>query len=117
MQSLGNSFYRGADCCVLVFDVTSQKSFENIEVWRDEFLVQSSVADPQQFPFILLGNKVDLAQDRVVSSKLAESWCTTHGNNIPYFETSAKDSTNVEQSFLHAAKMGVKRLPAIIDDV
>jgi len=39
-QSLGVAFYRGADCCVLVFDVNSMKSFENLNNWREEFLIQ-----------------------------------------------------------------------------
>ena len=40
-QSLGVAFYRGADACVLVYDVTSQNSFKTLETWRDEFLIQS----------------------------------------------------------------------------
>jgi GTPase SAR1 family protein len=43
-QSLGVAFYRGADCCVLVYDVNSSKSFEALDGWRDEFLVQASLA-------------------------------------------------------------------------
>ena len=39
-QSLGVAFYRGADCCVLVYDVNAQKTFENLDNWRDEFLIQ-----------------------------------------------------------------------------
>eukprot|EP00920_Eleutheroschizon_duboscqi_P037033 GHVT01088747.1.p1 GENE.GHVT01088747.1~~GHVT01088747.1.p1 ORF type:complete len:123 (+),score=2.84 GHVT01088747.1:337-705(+) len=39
-QSLGVAFYRGADCCVLVFDLTSPKSFESLDSWREEFLIQ-----------------------------------------------------------------------------
>lgn len=41
-QSLGVAFYRGADCCVLVYDVNSSKSFEALDGWRDEFLIQVS---------------------------------------------------------------------------
>lgn len=41
-QSLGVAFYRGADCCVLVYDVNSTKSFESLDTWRDEFLIQAS---------------------------------------------------------------------------
>lgn len=41
-QSLGVAFYRGADCCVLVYDVNSMKTFENLDNWRSEFLVQVS---------------------------------------------------------------------------
>ena len=39
-QSLGVAFYRGADCCVLVYDVNAMKSFDNLENWRQEFLLQ-----------------------------------------------------------------------------
>ena len=55
---MGVAFYRGADCCVLVYDVTSQQSFRNLESWRDEFLIQASPRNPEEFPFVLLGNKV-----------------------------------------------------------
>ena len=60
-QSLGVAFYRGADCCVLVYDVTSAQSFKNLESWRDEFLIQASPRDPENFPFVVLGNKVCIA--------------------------------------------------------
>lgn len=39
-QSLGVAFYRGADCCVLVYDVNVAKSFDNLNHWREEFLIQ-----------------------------------------------------------------------------
>merc|ERR1712205_189305 len=58
-QSLGVAFYRGADSCVLVFDVHGLKSFENLDSWRDEFLIQASPKDPDNFPFVVLGNKID----------------------------------------------------------
>lgn len=66
-QSLGVAFYRGADCCVLVFDTCNLKSFETLDSWRDEFLLQASPRDPENFCFVLLGNKVDLDEKRVVS--------------------------------------------------
>ena len=36
-QSLGYAFYRGADCCALVYDITNQQSFEALGRWRDGF--------------------------------------------------------------------------------
>lgn len=51
-QSLGVAFYRGADCCVLVYDVNNAKSFEALDSWRDEFLIQASPRDPTNFPFV-----------------------------------------------------------------
>lgn len=70
-QSLGVAFYRGADCCVLVFDVTNSNSFKTLDSWRDEFLIQASPRDPENFPFVVLGNKIDL-ENRQVSQFLKE---------------------------------------------
>lgn len=39
-QSLGVAFYRGAEACVLVYDITNPKSFEHLDSWREEFLHQ-----------------------------------------------------------------------------
>ena len=64
-QSLGVAFYRGADCCVLVFDVTNANSFKTLDSWRDEFLIQASPRDPENFPFVVLGNKIDLENRQV----------------------------------------------------
>ncbi|KAI0135759.1 hypothetical protein F4811DRAFT_534715 [Daldinia bambusicola] len=98
-QSLGVAFYRGADCCVLVFDVNNSKSFDSLDSWRDEFLIQASPRDPENFPFVVLGNKIDVDESkRVVSSKRAATFCQSKGD-IPYFETSAKEAVNVEQAF------------------
>jgi GTPase SAR1 family protein len=58
------AFYRGADCCVLVYDVNNQKSFENLNHWKDEFLIQASPRDPQNFPFICVGNKIDVEENK-----------------------------------------------------
>ncbi|KAK4508902.1 uncharacterized protein ATC70_013525 [Mucor velutinosus] len=103
-QSLGVAFYRGADCCVLAYDVNNIRSFESLDQWRDEFLVQASPRDPDRFPFVLLGNKIDVEESRrMVSQKRAMAWCQSKGN-VPYFETSAKEAINVEQAFQTIAK-------------
>ena len=58
-QSLGYAFYRGADCCALVYDITNPKSFENLSKWKDGFIENAGPEDPKSFPFVLLGNKID----------------------------------------------------------
>ncbi|KAJ3041416.1 Ras- protein Rab-7 [Rhizophlyctis rosea] len=108
-QSLGVAFYRGADCCVLVYDVNNVKSFETLDSWRDEFLLQASPRDPENFPFVVLGNKIDMEESkRQVSQKRAMTWCQQKGN-IPYFETSAKEAINVEQAFQTIAKNALQQ--------
>ena len=104
-QSLGVAFYRGADCCVLTFDVTAQLSFNSLDSWRDKFLIQASPRNPENFPLVVLGNKVDL-ETRAVSPKRAQQWCHTK-NDVPYFETSAKEAINVEQAFQTIAQLAL----------
>ena len=64
--------------------------------------LQASPRDPDNFPFVVLGNKIDL-DNRAVSTKRAQQWCHSK-NEIPYFETSAKEAINVEQAFQTIAK-------------
>lgn len=64
-RSAAISFSQEVDACVLVFDVTSVASFENMNSWHKEFLEQTKSNHPHEFPFIVLANKVDL-KDRTV---------------------------------------------------
>src|SRR3990167_6127949 len=107
-QSLGVAFYRGADCCVLVYDVNVAKTFENLDSWREEFLIQAGPRDPDNFPFVVIGNKIDKENQRVVTNKRASAWCQTKGG-IPLFETSAKESINVDQAFQTIARNALKQ--------
>jgi len=107
-QSLGVAFYRGADCCVMVFDLTNPKSFESLDSWRDEFLIQVSPYDQDNFPFVVIGNKLDAEGQRKVGSSRASTWCKSK-NNIPFFETSAKNSIGVDQAFEEIALRALKQ--------
>jgi Ras-related protein Rab-7A len=99
-QSLGYAFYRGADACILVYDLTNAKTFNTLDSWRDEFLIQSSPGDPDNFPFLLIGNKSDL-ETRDVSYVRAASFARS--KNMIYAETSAKNGKNVESAFRQLA--------------
>lgn len=55
-QSLCTSFYRGSDCCMMVFDVSNVDSYDNLEAWRNSFL--NTVGD-KEVPIFLVGNKSD----------------------------------------------------------
>jgi Ras-related protein Rab-7A len=97
-QSIGSAFYRGSDCCVVVFDITSAKSFDQLETWKSEFINQGGIKNPDTFPFIVLGNKCDRETERKVTKVKAENWCQNNGN-YSYFETSAKDNISVQEAF------------------
>ncbi|XP_064184329.1 ras-related protein Rab-9B isoform X2 [Anguilla rostrata] len=102
-KSLRTPFYRGADCCLLTFAVDDLQSFHNLGCWKKEFMYYSDVRDPERFPFVVLGNKVDKASEREVGEEEARAWCQENGG-CPYFETSAKDDTNVGAAFEAAVR-------------
>ena len=62
---LGSQFYRGADCCVLVCDVTRPETLNTLENWRVQFLANADISHPENLTFALIGNKVD-SKDRQV---------------------------------------------------
>ncbi|KAG1221730.1 hypothetical protein G6F35_005785 [Rhizopus arrhizus] len=108
-QSLGVAYYRGADACILVYDVNNYLSFQHLERWREDFLKQSSLPleEAKNFPLLIIGNKIDV-DDRVVSRRQARAWAEIHSSDtmqIPCFEASAKNGDNVEKAFTQIAKM------------
>ena len=107
-NSMGSSFYRNSEACVLVFDLTNQDSFKNIETWRNEFLNTLNPPDAATYPFILLGNKSDMSNVITVKNEEIEAYCKEH-NNMPYFATSAKEDINLEEAFNKVADMAYIR--------
>ncbi|KAL7881197.1 hypothetical protein AOLI_G00080450 [Acnodon oligacanthus] len=101
-RSLRTPFYRGSDCCLLTFSVDDSQSFRNLANWKKEFVYYADVKDPETFPFVVLGNKVDVSE-RQVSRDEAQQWCRDNGD-YAYYETSAKDATNVSVAFEEAVR-------------
>ncbi|XP_051026879.1 ras-related protein Rab-9A-like [Acomys russatus] len=99
-RTLRTPFYRGSDCHLLTFSVHDSQSFQNLNNWKKEFIYYADVEEPETFPFVILGNKIDV-NERQVSTEEAQAWCKDNGD-CPYFETSAEDSTNVAAAFEEA---------------
>ena len=96
---MGTAFYRGADCCLLVYDLTNKDSFENLINWKTTFLQKSMVTQPDSFPFLVVANKLDLEQQqRQVAFKQLERFCKENDDML-FVEASAKSNLNVEQAF------------------
>ncbi|KAJ5076710.1 rab family [Anaeramoeba ignava] len=107
-QSINVAFYRGADCCIMVYDITDHDSFVHLGDWKEEFMVQSAYENPETFPFVVIGNKIDCDNERLVSRNDVEQWCKQNGN-LQFFETSAKESINVDKAFIAVAESALKR--------
>lgn len=65
--------------------------------------MQCNPKDPESFPFVVLGNKVDKTNERKVTTEQAQEWCKKN-NDISYYETSAKEKTMLEEAFTQVAK-------------
>jgi Ras-related protein Rab-7A len=112
-QSLGNSFYRGSDCAMLVYDITDPASLDNLSHWKQEFLEQTNglggAGLGAPFPFVVLGNKVDKEKDRKVPRQRVEEWCSQAASTgLTHFETSAKTASNVEEAFHEVSRLALQ---------
>ena len=102
--SIAQAYFRSAIGIVLVFDITSRQSFEDLPRWlRDA----RSEADPHCVA-ILVGNKSDLAETRVITREEAESFAAA--NNLDYIESSASQDVNIEEIFLKSGKAIVQKI-------
>ena len=107
-HSMGQSFYRNSETCVLAFDLTQPESFQNVEIWRTEFLNALNPSDASTYPFVLLGNKSDLSDSIKVTKEEIDAYCNSH-NNMPYFATSAKDDINLTDAFDKVCDLAFER--------
>lgn len=96
------SYLANAEAGILVFDVTNKTSFVNIENWFNEI----NKASPR-ISLILVGNKIDLKDDRVVSTKEGET--LSQKLKLSYVETSAKTGENIDDAFKMLALQIIKK--------
>nr|ABY85791.1 GTPase Rab1 [Larix kaempferi] len=96
-RTITSSYYRGAHGIIIVYDVTDMDSFNNVKQWLSEIDKYASDSVSK----LLVGNKCDMTEKRVVDQQMAKSFADELG--IPFLETSAKDASNVEQAFLTMA--------------
>lgn len=88
------SYIRNSTVVILVFDITSSSSFNNLVKWHQTVM---NVADPN-VSFIVVGNKVDLEDNRCISTEKAESYASSI--KAKYIETSARTPINIDELFL-----------------
>ncbi|XP_012530635.1 ras-related protein Rab-8A isoform X1 [Monomorium pharaonis] len=97
-RTITTAYYRGAMGIMLVYDVTNEKSFENIKNWIRN-IEENASADVEK---MLLGNKCELTDKRQVTKERGEQLAVEYG--IKFMETSAKSSINVEEAFYTLAR-------------
>ena len=99
-RSLITNFYRNASLAIMVYAINNKDSFDNIDVWLKELKIHSN-PDSKVF---LIGNKIDLENERKVSREQGEEY--SNQNNFSLFmESSAKTGFNAQKIFIEAARI------------
>lgn len=105
-RTITTSYFRGAQGILLVYDVTDRRSFESIRNWISQIQQHADVHVNK----ILVGNKCDMVDEKVVSTAEGQKLAAEFG--IPFAEVSAKNDIKVDDSFQSLAKAVKDRLVA-----
>ena len=97
-RAITSSYYKGAKGAIIVYDITNEDSFNNVESWMNE-VTKKGKTDMQ---FLLVGNKKDLINDRKVTEQKGIDKAKELNMNL--FEASALEKTNVNEAFNYLMK-------------
>ena len=103
-RSITRAYYKNSVCALVVYDISSRDSFNNVTSWIEDCKNQS----PKTIFMVLVGNKCDLEDKRQVSYEEGKELADK--NELLFFESSAKDGINVEEIFENSAKEIAKKI-------
>ena len=92
-RSITSSYFKGSHGCFIVYDITNETSFEDVNKWYEQAQKESS----KEISIILVGNKCDLENERKVSKEKGEE--KARALNCPFFETSALSKLKIDDIF------------------
>jgi len=91
-------YYKEAVGAFVVFDVTRASTFEAIQKWKNDIDNKVVLPNGNPIPCVLLANKCDLPKDPLIkANSQLDTYCEEHGF-VGWFDTSAKDGTNIERA-------------------
>ena len=103
-KTLTGKFYRGSHGILMLYDMTNRESFTNVDKWMQQ--IKDNIGDTNPC-IVLVANKTDLEDARKVTK--AEGQRLARKYKIPYFETSARTDTGVNEAFQTLAEAVVKK--------
>ena len=92
-RSMTTSYYRGVNVIIIVFDVTSQISFEHVKDWMNNIKQFAKIGVMK----VIVGNKIDLKDERIVTYVEGKNFAQSY--NVKYFETSAITREGIVELF------------------
>ena len=103
-RNITSQYYKGAEGIILVFDLTKKESFDKINDWMKQIKVNTQ---SDEIAIVLLGNKKDIVNERVVSFEEGNERAGEYG--IKYFETSALDGTGIDEAIQNLSEEIMKK--------
>ena len=104
-RAITRNYYRGAHGIILLYDVTNEKTYDNIKKWITS--IKEEISD--QICIVLIANKIDNVQERKVNKEKGEKLAETYG--IKLFECSAKTGEGVNESVFYLVEKIVESDP------
>ena len=110
-SSFHTRYLKIANAFLIVYDITSRSSFEEVAIIRDKIIREREYYKiKDEFAIVICGNKCDLEEQRQVTKeegkKLVQDWNNTDGCiKVAFYETSAKIKYNNEECFYEAARI------------
>ena len=92
-RAITSSYFKGSNGCFIVYDITNETSFDNIEKWYEQIQSETS----KEIPIVLVGNKCDLENERKVPTEKAKE--KAENLKCAFFETSALKGLNIDKIF------------------
>jgi len=93
-SSMQDQWFRTGQGFLVVYSVINRKSFREVRPLREKI---HRIKDAKKVPLVLVANKCDLEDDRVITKEEGEQLAAEFG--CPYFEASAKNHVNIDESF------------------
>ena len=103
-RSITRAYYKNSVCALVVYDISSRDSFNNVSTWIEDCRNQS----PKTIFMVLVGNKSDLEDKRQVSTEEGQELAEKYG--LQFYETSAKTGDNVNEIFYNSADEIAKKI-------
>lgn len=91
-KTITQQYFKGSDVNLLIFDLTNMNSFKKMQNWIDS--ITESIGNST---FILVGNKNDLINEKIVNDEIIDEFCSI--NKIKYISVSAKTGDNITKLF------------------
>ena len=106
-RSITRAYYRSAAGALLMFDLTRRESFDKLSDWLQETLENGN----PHMVIVLVGNKLDLEEERQVEYSEAEAFAKANG--LVYLETSALTGHNVQEAFLAVGEQIIDKVESL----